>query len=101
MAEADSSFENGFIHLVCGPFRISQAVKVNSGSEFWGSLGKYGKLQPGVHLHILADAERPFENGYLLLDRGTFRISQDVKVNSGLEFPVIITGKLEYQACDK
>jgi len=27
-----------------GTFRISQDVKVNSGSEFWGSLGKDGKL---------------------------------------------------------
>jgi len=41
-----------------GTFRISQDVKVNSGSEFWGSLGKDGKL-------------------------------------------FTITGKLEYQACDK
>jgi cytochrome c biogenesis DsbD-like protein len=41
---------------------------------------------------------------------GTFRISQDVKVNSGAEFwgslgkdgrTFTITGKLEYQACDK
>ena len=41
-----------------GTFRISQDVKVNSGSEFWGSLGKDGKL-------------------------------------------FTIMGKLEYQACDK
>jgi Disulphide bond corrector protein DsbC/AhpC/TSA family len=41
-----------------GTFRISQDVKVDSGSAFWGSLGKDGKL-------------------------------------------LIITGKLEYQACDK
>ena len=41
-----------------GTFRISQDVKVSSGSEFWGSLGKDGKL-------------------------------------------FTITGKLEYQACDK
>ena len=41
-----------------GTFRISEDVKVNSGSEFWGSLGKDGKVFP-------------------------------------------ITGKLEYQACDK
>jgi peroxiredoxin len=41
-----------------GTFRISQDVRVNSGAEFWGSLGKDGK---------------------------TFTIS----------------GKLEYQACDK
>jgi len=41
-----------------GAFRISQDVKVSSGSEFWGSLGKDGKL-------------------------------------------FTITGKLEYQACDK
>ena len=41
-----------------GTFRISQDVKVNSGSEFWGSLGKDGKL-------------------------------------------FTISGKLEYQACDK
>jgi hypothetical protein len=41
-----------------GTFRISQDVRVNSGSEFWGSLGKDGKL-------------------------------------------FTITGKLEYQACDK
>jgi len=41
-----------------GTFRISQDVKVNSGSEFWGSLGKDGKL-------------------------------------------FTITGKLDYQACDK
>jgi hypothetical protein len=27
-----------------GTFRISQDVKVNSGSEFWGSLGKDGRL---------------------------------------------------------
>ena len=27
-----------------GTFRISQDVKVNSGSEFWGSLGKDGKI---------------------------------------------------------
>ena len=39
-------------------FRISQDVKVNSGAEFWGSLGKDGKI-------------------------------------------FTITGKLEYQACDK
>jgi len=41
---------------------------------------------------------------------GTFRISQDVKVNSGSEFvgslgkdgkTITISGKLEYQACDK
>jgi len=41
---------------------------------------------------------------------GTFRISQDVKVNSGMEFAAslgkdgrmfTITGKLDYQACDK
>ena len=41
---------------------------------------------------------------------GTFRISQDVKVNSGSEFAgslgkdgktITISGKLEYQACDK
>jgi hypothetical protein len=41
---------------------------------------------------------------------GTFRISQDVKVNSGSEFVgslgkdgkiFTISGKLEYQACDK
>jgi len=41
-----------------GAFRISQDVKVNSGSEFWGSLGKDGKI-------------------------------------------FTISGKLEYQACDK
>jgi hypothetical protein len=41
-----------------GTFRISQDVKVDSGSAFWGSLGKDGKL-------------------------------------------FTITGKLEYQACDK
>lgn len=41
-----------------GSFRIVQEVKVNSGSEFWGSLGKDGRL-------------------------------------------FTITGKLEYQACDK
>jgi Disulphide bond corrector protein DsbC/AhpC/TSA family len=41
-----------------GTFRISQDVRVNSGSEFWGSLGKDGKL-------------------------------------------FTIAGKLEYQACDK
>ncbi len=41
-----------------GTFRISQDVKVSSGSEFWGSLGKDGKL-------------------------------------------FTISGKLEYQACDK
>ncbi len=41
-----------------GTFRISQDVKVSSSSEFWGSLGKDGKVFP-------------------------------------------ITGKLEYQACDK
>lgn len=41
-----------------GTFRISQDVKVNSGSAFWGSLGEEGKL-------------------------------------------FTITGKLEYQACDK
>jgi cytochrome c biogenesis DsbD-like protein len=40
-----------------GKFRISQDVKVNSGSEFWGSLGKDGRI-------------------------------------------FTITGKLEYQACD-
>ncbi len=39
-------------------FRISQDVKVDSGSAFWGSLGKDGQL-------------------------------------------FTITGKLEYQACDK
>ena len=41
---------------------------------------------------------------------GTFRVSQDVKINSGSEFSgsvgkdgkiIAITGKLEYQACDK
>jgi hypothetical protein len=41
-----------------GTFRISQDVKMNSGAEFWGSLGKDGKL-------------------------------------------FTITGKLEYQACDQ
>jgi hypothetical protein len=41
-----------------GTFRISQDVKVNSGSEFWGSLGKDGRI-------------------------------------------FTITGKLEYQVCDK
>ena len=41
-----------------GTFRISQDVRVNSGSEFWGSLGKDGKV-------------------------------------------FTITGNLEYQACDK
>ena len=41
-----------------GTFRISQDVRVNSGAEFWGSLGKDGKI-------------------------------------------FTITGKLEYQACDK
>jgi len=41
-----------------GTFRISQDVKVSSGSEFWGSLGKDGRV-------------------------------------------FTITGKLEYQACDK
>ena len=41
-----------------GTFRISQDVQVNTGAEFWGSLGKDGKL-------------------------------------------FTITGKLEYQACDK
>jgi hypothetical protein len=41
-----------------GTFHISQDVRVNSGSEFWGSLGKDGKV-------------------------------------------FTITGKLEYQACDK
>jgi hypothetical protein len=41
-----------------GTFRIDQDVKVNSGSEFWGSLGKDGKI-------------------------------------------FTISGKLEYQACDK
>jgi hypothetical protein len=41
-----------------GTFRISQDVKVDSGSAFWGSLGKDGQL-------------------------------------------FVITGKLEYQACDK
>jgi hypothetical protein len=41
-----------------GTFHISEDVKVSSGSEFWGSLGKDGRL-------------------------------------------FTITGKLEYQACDK
>jgi hypothetical protein len=41
-----------------GTFRISQDVRVNSGAEFWGSLGKDGKI-------------------------------------------FTISGKLEYQACDK
>ena len=41
-----------------GTFRISEDLKVNTGSEFWGSLGKDGKI-------------------------------------------FTITGKLEYQACDK
>ena len=41
-----------------GTFRISQDVKVDSGAQFWGSLGKDGRIIP-------------------------------------------ITGKLEYQACDK
>ena len=41
-----------------GTFRISQDVRISSGSEFWGSLGKDGKI-------------------------------------------LTITGKLEYQACDK
>jgi hypothetical protein len=27
-----------------GTFRISQDVQVNTGSEFWGSIGKDGKL---------------------------------------------------------
>jgi hypothetical protein len=41
-----------------GTFRISQDVKIDSGAQFWGSLGKDGKV-------------------------------------------FTITGKLEYQACDK
>jgi hypothetical protein len=41
---------------------------------------------------------------------GIFRISQDIKVNSGMEFAAslgkdgktfMITGRLDYQACDK
>ena len=45
------------VPVFAGTFRISQDVKVSSGAEFWGSLGKDGKV-------------------------------------------FMITGKLEYQACD-
>ena len=52
----------------------------------------------------------PVINERVPVFEGTFRISQDVKVNSGMEFAgslgkdgkaFTITGKLEYQACDK
>ncbi len=52
----------------------------------------------------------PVINERVPVFEGTFRISQDVKVNSGMEFAAslgkdgrmfTITGKLDYQACDK
>ncbi|MFY9558796.1 MAG: protein-disulfide reductase DsbD domain-containing protein [Terriglobales bacterium] len=52
----------------------------------------------------------PVINERVPVFEGTFRISQDVKVTSGMEFAgslgkdgktFTITGKLEYQACDK
>ncbi len=52
----------------------------------------------------------PVINERVPVFEGTFRISQDIKVNSGMEFAAslgkdgktfIITGKLDYQACDK
>jgi peroxiredoxin len=52
----------------------------------------------------------PVINESVPVFEGTFRISQDVKVNSGMEFAgslgkdgetFTITGKLEYQACDQ
>ncbi|MFY9845162.1 MAG: protein-disulfide reductase DsbD domain-containing protein [Terriglobales bacterium] len=52
----------------------------------------------------------PVINERVPVFEGTFRISQDIKVNSGMEFAAslgkdgktfTITGKLDYQACDK
>ncbi len=52
----------------------------------------------------------PVINERVPVFEGTFRISQDVQVNSGMEFAASlgkdgrmfkITGKLDYQACDK
>lgn len=52
----------------------------------------------------------PVINERVPVFEGTFRITQDVKVNSGMEFAaslgkngktLTITGKLDYQACDK
>jgi hypothetical protein len=52
----------------------------------------------------------PVINERVPVFEGTFRISQDAKVNSGMEFAAslgkdgrmfTITGKLDYQACDK
>ena len=51
----------------------------------------------------------PVINERVPVFEGTFRISQDVKVNSGMDFAgslgkdgktFTISGKLEYQACD-
>jgi hypothetical protein len=52
----------------------------------------------------------PVINERVPVFEGTFRISQDIRVNSGMEFAASlgkdgktfsITGKLDYQACDK
>jgi hypothetical protein len=52
----------------------------------------------------------PVINERVPVFEGTFRISQDIKVNSGMEFAAslgkdgktfMITGRLDYQACDK
>jgi Disulphide bond corrector protein DsbC/AhpC/TSA family len=67
------------------------------------------ELKPAIYpqsktLYLLAIKER------VPVFEGTFRISQDVRVNSGAEFwgslgkdgkTFTISGKLEYQACDK
>jgi hypothetical protein len=74
-------------------------------------------IEPIPQLELKPAVYPPFKTLYLpaINERvpvfdGTFRISQDVKVNSGSEFvgslgkdgkTFTISGKLEYQACDK
>jgi hypothetical protein len=61
-----------------GTFRISQDVKVNSGSEFWGSVGKDGKI-----LTIMAKLE------YQACDKTTCYVPTSVPVQWQLQvFPL-------------
>src|SRR5216684_5678512 len=61
---------NGRWHIADG-FVASLILKLSRNREYFPILTERApELRPGVHFHILADAERSIEDGYLLLDRG-------------------------------
>src|SRR5258708_31212008 len=61
---------NGRWHIADG-FVASLILKLSRNREYFPILTERApELRPGVHFHILADAERSIEDGHLLLDRG-------------------------------